>query len=129
MESHSQPTGIMFGSTFAGRMVDGIFYMPSSTRPQSLVEEDSQYEIALAVSLEDSQRENEERERARLEQIDREQEVYQQNYEHFRRLAAQGAFEEDEADEIFEEEQHEAYLRSIYEDENSSFSSEYDSDE
>ncbi len=129
MESHAQPTGIMFGSTFAGRMVDGIFYMPSSERPQSLVEEDSQYEVALAVSLEDSQRESEERERARLEQLDREQEVYQQNYEHFRRLAAEKQYESDEADEIFQEEQHEAYLRSIYEDGNSSFSSESDSDE
>jgi hypothetical protein len=119
----------MFGSTFAGRMVDGIFYMPSSESPQSLVEEDSQYEAALAVSLEDSHRESEERERARLEQLDREQEVYQQNYEHFRRLAVERQYESDEADEIFQEEQHEAYLRSIYEDGNSSFSSESDSDE
>lgn len=100
--------------TFKGRMVDGILYIPASEQPQSLMEEDSQLEMALSVSLE-------EHASASRDQLDREQKVYQQNYQVFlmreaqldQRLCVADCFERED-EEIFEEERNESYLRSVY---------------
>ena len=115
-------------------MVDGVFYLPDPS-PQVLAERvERAEEQAEEVLIQDNlKRIREEEENA---QLDQEQQIYQQNYQNFLRAraereAAEQGLDEEDLDEILFEEENEANLRAIYEDEFSSesfFDSEYSSE-